>query len=152
MTDFLYIPIFLQGLFIFVDELIFHRRRGLPNWEVWGHPLDTLSVAIPFGIVTLLPYNLENLWIYGALAVFSSLFVTKDEFIHAKLCEPMEHWLHSVLFLLHPISFLAAAVFWSRGEASTFLRVQFFVILSFMIYQISYWGKPWKVFQKNPAR
>ena len=45
----------LQGLAMLVDELLFHRRRGLPRWERIGHPIDTLSVLACYGVSLWLP-------------------------------------------------------------------------------------------------
>ncbi len=41
---FLFIPFALQTCCMAVDEVHFHRQRGLPRWERLGHPLDTLTV------------------------------------------------------------------------------------------------------------
>lgn len=139
MTFLLFSPIVLQGIFMFFDEFYFHHQRGLGRWERWGHPLDTISLLVPFGIAAFLPYTGDLLWWFVGLALFSCLFVTKDEFVHAEICRPMEHWLHAVLFILHPLSFLAAGFLWAGGEQSL-LRLQFFLVLAFLIYQISYWG------------
>ncbi len=58
MFYFLAVPFALQGLAILVDEFYFHRRRGLPIWERWGHPLDTLSLLICWLFLLCLPYFL----------------------------------------------------------------------------------------------
>jgi hypothetical protein len=42
---FLFIPFALQMCCMAVDEVHFHRQRGLPRWERLGHPLDTLTVC-----------------------------------------------------------------------------------------------------------
>lgn len=136
-------PLVLQGVLILIDEFMFHRSRGLDTWEVWGHPLDTLSVGLVFAIAAFLEFTPETEKVFFFMAVFSSLFVTKDEFIHAKLCPPAEHWLHAVLFLLHPLSFLAAWALWKDGQWSGVLKIQFLIILSFMFYQLIYWGVRW---------
>src|SRR6185295_1334290 len=68
------IPIALQGLAMAVDELWFHRRRGLPRWERLGHPLDTLTVALCYGwLVALPPSQPDALGIYVGFCAFSSL-------------------------------------------------------------------------------
>lgn len=149
MLALLFVPLLLQGLFIAADEIFFHRRRRLPTWEIWGHPLDTLSVAVPFGLLAFNDYSPHILYTFIGLAVFSCVFVTKDEFIHSEVCPPMENWLHAMLFILHPISFLAAAVIWMQQLNSSVLLVQFLLVTLFMIYQILYWGRPWLWFRKN---
>ena len=135
----LMIPFLIQGLLIFIDEFYFHHKRGLPTWEVWGHPLDTFTIALPIGIATFIPYSSTMLYIYIVLSIFSCIFVTKDEFVHARLCAAMEHWLHAMLFVLHPIVFFASALFWMTYEAKWILKIQLFMLLSFMIYQVLFW-------------
>ena len=45
-----------QAALMMVDELHFHRRRGLPRWERIGHPLDTATVLVCYGTaLTLSP-------------------------------------------------------------------------------------------------
>lgn len=144
MPQLLLLPLVLQGVFIFLDEFLFHRKRGLGTWEVWGHPLDTLTVGFVFSIAAFTEYNSTNEMIFLGASIFSSLFVTKDEFIHAKFCPPMEHWLHAILFLLHPISFLAAWALWREALLIEALQLQTLLILGFMLYQITYWGHLWK--------
>ena len=137
---FLYLPFAIQGLVMFFDELYFHRKRGLPLWERLGHPLDTLTVL---GCYLFMLFNQPtdlNLKIYIGLAVFSCLFITKDEFVHSEHCEPAENWLHSLLFVLHPICFLAAFLVWQEQKDFIFLKAQAVVIFCFMIYQITYWS------------
>ena len=83
---FLLVPFFLQILIISFDEFYFHVRRGLPKWERLGHPLDTLTVLACFCFVLFVPYSPFSLKVYIALALFSCIFVTKDEFVHKEHC------------------------------------------------------------------
>ncbi len=55
MLPLLLLPVLMQGLAMFVDEFVFHRRRGLPRWERLGHPLDTLMVALCYGWLVAVP-------------------------------------------------------------------------------------------------
>jgi hypothetical protein len=126
-----------------VDELYFHRRRRLPRWERLGHPLDTLSVLACYAVVLALAPG-GNVWpVYAGLAVISCVFVTKDEFIHAGLCSRGEHWLHAVLFVLHPVVFGAVALLWVRGWREV-VAVQAALTLAFGVYQLLYWNVPWR--------
>ncbi len=134
------IPFGLQGLAMFVDEFYFHRNRGLPLWERIGHPLDSLTVFLCYLFLYLQPPTQANMYIYIGLCAFSSIFVTKDEFIHTQHCSAKENWLHAVLFVLHPITFLAAGIVWKENLNLTFLMVQPILIFIFMIYQIFYWS------------
>jgi hypothetical protein len=136
----LYLPFIFQGIVMFVDEFYFHEKRGLPLWEKAGHPLDTLSV---FACYAYLLWGNVDLNIYLALCGFSCLFITKDEFVHAEKCPPAEQWLHALLFILHPMSFLAAYLFWQKGDLA-FLQIQTTVVIVFMFYQIIRWSFPWQ--------
>jgi hypothetical protein len=88
--------------------------------------------------------NSQNLFTYIGLALFSCLFITKDEFVHAELCGGAEHWLHSALFVLHPVLLALLAWIWWEDPASVFLKVQAALIGFFMIYQITRWCLPWR--------
>jgi hypothetical protein len=128
-----------HALLMSVDES-FHRRRGLKPWERWGHPLDTLTVLVVILFALTNEFNKFNLWIYGALSIFSTLFVTKDEWIHQQDCGPIEHWLHSLLFILHPLIFLVVYQFWSEGVFPNWFKFIPYLILSFGLYQLLYWN------------
>lgn len=135
----LVIPFILQGAAMFFDEFYFHRKRGLPRWERVGHPIDSFFVFICYLFIFLRPATESNMMIYIGLCAFSSLLVTKDEFIHTEKCEAAENWLHSLLFILHPVTFLAAGLIWRDQLNPVFLAIQPIVIFIFMLYQILYW-------------
>jgi hypothetical protein len=136
-----------------VDELHFHRRRGLGRWERLGHPVDTLTMLACIGWTLVAPPTFGNLARYAALAAVSCLFVTKDEFVHARSCGPGEHWLHALLFVVHPVALASLAVIWaapattiapalgalSRAAA---LRAQLTLVACFFVYQLVYWNCP----------
>lgn len=155
------LPFFAQALVILLDEGIFHIKRGLPRWERIGHPLDTFTVLICLGFVLSVPYSMFHLKIYIGLALFSSLFVTKDEFVHKHFCPWSEQWLHALLFTLHPITLAIAGLIWPViQEAETapwlsnwldhplalalFLKGQVCMMTLFFLYQIIYWNFIWK--------
>lgn len=134
------IPIVLQAVIMVVDEGWFHRARGLPRWERLGHPLDTLTIVVCLAwLVATPPESSIALPVYIGLAVFSTLFITKDEAVHARLCSPGEHWLHAMLFALHPIVLAAFAYLWWIG-ALGLLMGQLGVAIAFMVYQVVYWA------------
>ncbi len=141
-----FLPFVLQGVMMFVDEFYFHHRRGLSKWEKVGHPLDTLSVLLPTGFALILPFSDQMAGIYLGLASLSCLFITKDEFVHHKESPALEHWLHSLLFLLHPILFILMGYSWSQswswpiGHSFFFFQIYFFLVLVFMVYQIIFWN------------
>lgn len=137
----LYLPFILQGACMVVDEFYFHEKRGLLLWERVGHPLDTLTVFLCYGYLLL---GNANVSVYIALCAFSCLFITKDEFVHSKECQGSEHWLHAVLFVLHPLSFLSAYYLVQASELN-FLKIQIGVIFFFMLYQALRWSNLWRL-------
>lgn len=153
MLAVLLVPAGLQALAMLIDEGWYHRRRGLPRWERIGHPVDTLSVALCYGwLLASRPEEPRALPIYVALAFASSLLVTKDEPVHARRCEPGEQWLHAVLFVLHPIVFVAFGVIWWSGLDPWVIAGQLALTLALMSYQVVYWSLLWKPGQQKPAR
>jgi len=155
------LPFVLQALVILFDEFYFHWQRGLPRWERIGHPLDTLSTLACMLFVLLVPYSPTTLKIYIALATFSSLFITKDEFVHKEHCPGKELWLHALLFVLHPVALVSAGLIWpaarggstvlwleswidNRAELALFLHLQAAVMGLFLTYQLVYWNFIWK--------
>ena len=151
-------PFLLQAFCIFADELIFHVKRGLPRWERIGHPLDTLTVIACFSFILFVPFSALALKIYIGLAVFSTIFVTKDEFVHNEVCPASEQWLHAVLFSLHPIQLASAGFIWPMisgadvfpwvttwlgghlGALREFLVFQLCTMGLFLVWQIVYWN------------
>jgi hypothetical protein len=137
------LPLVVQGVAMFFDEIHFHRRRGLARWERIGHPLDTCTVLACFALALLVPPTSGWLGVYTGLAAFSCLFITKDEWVHAQHCSPGEHWLHSILFVLHPLVLAAVAVLWMHG-LRLFVVGQATLTLAFGAYQTLYWNLSWR--------
>ena len=152
----LLLPFILQAFVVAIDEFYFHWKRGLPLWERVGHPLDVCTLLACFGWVVTRPYSESALVVYAGLAVFSCLFVTKDEWLHARLCGPGEQWIPSLLFLLQPAALISAGVIWamapeagvapqgvlqqSAAELYPMLYIQVALQSGFLAYQILYWG------------
>ncbi len=151
------IPFILQALVIGFDEGYFHLRRGLPRWERIGHPLDTLSVLICIAFVLVVPFSAVAVKWYAGLAIFSCIFVTKDEFVHKEHCPASEQWLHAILFTLHPIILFIVGCMWpvSQGVVAPdwiirwfgpaevmqlILMGQFAAMTLFSLYQVIYWN------------
>lgn len=139
----LYLPFMLQGVLMVIDE-VFHYKRGLGLWERLGHPLDTLTVFVPLAMVSLNDYSEAGQTVFISLGVFSCLFITKDEFIHTKECSFIENWLHSLLFILHPLIFVMTFILWKNHPEDQFIDFQPIIIGSFMLYQVFKWSIPWK--------
>jgi hypothetical protein len=133
-----------QAALMVTDEFHFHRARRLPRWERIGHPLDTLTVLSCYAVTLAFSPGDRAVAAYAALAVFSCLFVTKDEIVHARLCGPAEHWLHALLFVLHPVVLAVAALLWIQGGHRALLAGQALATLAFGVYQVVYWNIPWK--------
>jgi hypothetical protein len=151
----LFIPFPLQMVCMAVDEIHFHRRRGLPRWERLGHPLDTLTVLACFVWLLTAAPSAFSLSVYVGLSVFSCLFVTKDEPTHSKYCSSGEHWLHAMLFILHPLVLLSAGLLgpaWRKqplsfihyaGFEREFLLANTLLTFAFGLYQLIYWNFLW---------
>lgn len=155
------LPFALQALGMIFDEGYFHIRRGLPKWERIGHPIDTCSVLLCMGFILFVPFSPTALAIYIGLSIFSSILVTKDEFVHKEHCPAMENWLHACLFTLHPITLTCAGFIWPVVQGyevtpwiarwldnpsilHTFLQMQFITMALFTLYQIIFWNIVWK--------
>ncbi|HTJ46581.1 MAG TPA: hypothetical protein VL463_30955 [Kofleriaceae bacterium] len=138
MIALLLVPAALQAAAMAADEGYFHRRRGLPRWERRGHPIDTLSVAIAYAYLALASPTTTHAEIFALIAFASCVIVTKDEPIHARLCTAGEHWLHAILFVLHPIVFACFAALWWQ-HVTTPIALQLALTIAFGLYQITYW-------------
>jgi len=145
LTAVLTLPVVVQGIALTFDEAHYHRKRGLPLWERLGHPLDSATLLACLLWARLVPWSSGALAAYAGLAAFSCLFVTKDELVHARACGPGEHWLHALLFLLHPVVLAAAALLWREaahgaGLAALVLSCEAAAVAVFMVYQLVYWN------------
>lgn len=144
MIEFAVVLLVLQGILMGIDEVYFHRRRGLGQWESWGHPIDTLSflaaALIAFAPVDFF-FGLRQEIFLGA-AIFSSVLITKDEFIHQKECTGAESWLHALLFVLHPPALWAL---WEIGNSQhrNLLAIEIGLISLVFCGQILYWNFQW---------
>lgn len=124
-----------QGILMFFDEFIFHQKRGLKTWERVGHPIDSFFFVIPFVYTQFF----TNTLVFILLCVFSSLLVTKDEFVHHEECEAPEQWLHSLLFTIHPVALYCLWLAW-QAEFHLIIQIQAIVIFLFMLFQLIYWN------------
>ncbi len=154
------VPFLIQMLCMGADEFWCHRRRGLPRWERIGHPLDTLTVVLCLIWILFVQPSRPTVLVFIALAVFSSVFVTKDEPVHRLCCTAAEQWIHAVLFLLHPIVLASAALLWPAVANSSspaisgairysgfergFLVYSCGLMIGFGIYQVVFWNLLWR--------
>ncbi|MGA3122868.1 MAG: hypothetical protein ABSF69_19035 [Polyangiaceae bacterium] len=154
-------PLSAQATAMAFDEFHFHRQRGLGSWERIGHPFDTLTMLACIAWALFTRPDVRGVACYVAFALASSLAITKDEWVHARHCSPAEHWLHSVLFLLHPIALGSVGVLWVARHAAVgdlpdwwaraapvarWLPVAFALTGAFWIYQVTYWMVRWPRF------
>jgi hypothetical protein len=133
-------PFVLQGMVMTVDEFYCHRRRELKKWERWGHPVDTLVFAACFGYLLSVPPSEQSLMAYAALSAFSCLMISKDEWQHRELCSGFENWLHSLLFILHPVVLIWAGYLWWNQSGLWALPLALASALIFFLYQTVYWN------------
>ncbi len=158
-SHFLLLPFGLQMVCMALDEIHFHRQRGLPRWERIGHPLDTLTVLLCLLWLVSVPPGPAAAAAYVGLAVFSCLFVTKDEGVHLTHCRVEEQRLHAVLFSLHPMVLAVAGLLWPAahgiryvspgwirytGHERALLITLCLVLFSFGVYQFIYWNLLWR--------
>jgi hypothetical protein len=147
-------PFALHTVLVFFDEG-YHRRRGLKRWESWGHPVDVASVLICLILVNFVPFSRSALVAYVVLASFSCLCITKDEFVHASLCVAGEHWIHAILFVLHPVMLIIVGLAWPNVHHQAglldhlttrpwlwrwFLSGYLAITTVVLLYQIVYWN------------
>lgn len=128
-----------QAALMFVDERAFHRVRGLGEWESWGHAADSAFFAAALLVPAFLAPGRAQAALYAGLGLASVVLVAKDEWIHARECEPAEHWLHALLFALHPCVLIAVAALWARGEGELLRRALPAAVAAFSFFQWAYW-------------
>jgi hypothetical protein len=151
MTLLLVAPALVQTALMAIDEGWFHRRRGLPRFERLGHPVDTASVALAYAWLAAVPPTRGHAAVFAALALASCLTVTKDEWIHARVCTPGEHWLHALLFVLHPIALAGFGVLWWTHHRAP-VAVALALTVGFGAYQLIAWSIPWRSISTPPTR
>jgi hypothetical protein len=154
------LPLAVQAAAMLADEWLFHRKRGLGRWERVGHPLDTVTVLACLGWVLCAPPRGGSVAAYVALAALSCVFITKDEAVHTRLCTAGEHWLHALLFVVHPVSLAVVGLLWpavyaDRGGTplpgwlaptaplAFLVGAQAVSTFGFFVYQTVYWNFVW---------
>jgi hypothetical protein len=130
----------LQGLIMVFDEFVFHRRRGLPAFERWGHVADTSLFLLALLLPALAAPTPLWLGFYAFFAIASCLFITKDEWIHASACSGAEQWCHAMLFVLHGPILLTAGLVWYLAPHHFALKMLPPIVLIWGLYQHLYWN------------
>jgi hypothetical protein len=129
----------IQALLMFWDEWGYHRKRGLGAWERWGHPIDSIIYAAALALPAFAPPAAGPIRAYVVLAALSCLVITKDEWVHTRECAAGEHWVHALLFIVHPLVLIAAGLLWLENEALVARRLLPVSIAAFALYQLAYW-------------
>jgi hypothetical protein len=144
-------PWWLLSLGMLVDELRYHRARGLPVWERVGHPVDTAVMLSCLALTFVSAPTRRALLAFAALSFLSMALITKDEGVHLRACTPGEARLHAALFMLHPLALLSTLAAWAAPEALAAagadaarlrlaLAAQLGVGAAFWLYQVLYWN------------
>ena len=157
MVWLLLLPFVLNAIVLSFDELYYHRKRGLPKWERVGHPIDVIALLLCWLWMAARPFNDTNLLVYVFLSAFACFLSTKDEWIHAELCEPGEQWIHSMMFILNPVVLFCGGIIWGMNpgpnatnlsnwqEAAQFLEpfilLNVAAYLGVFIFNSVYWFK-----------
>ncbi len=129
----------VQTVLMIVDELYYHRRRGLGVSEAAGHAMDTCLFLAAVSLPSFLTAKPSALAGYALLALVSSLVITKDEWVHASECKPGEQWLHSLLFVLHAPVLIGFGLVWVRYPNSVLIRGLPGLVAGWALYQTTYW-------------
>lgn len=124
---------------MFVDEFYFHHQRRLKRWESIGHPIDTAIFLSCFLYTIFYSIAAGSVAVFLTLAIASTLIITKDEWVHARESNATENWLHSLLFIIHPLSLIALYFAWANSLENLIL-IQTLIISVFLTYQIIYWN------------
>lgn len=128
----------VQAILMVFDEFFFHWKRILPRWERIGHPVDSISLLLPIGIAAFGAKTSASEIAFTVLAVLSCICITKDEWVHQAHSSAGENWVHSALFILHPVILIASYMIWEQG--SFLLQMFFASIFVFMLYQTFFWN------------
>lgn len=142
MTWYLLLPLILQGVLVGVDELFCHRSRGLSLLEARLHIIDTLLAALPLLVILVAgQITSSTMAIYTVVSTLSCLSITKEEGLHQKVCGPWEHWIHSLMFMVHPLVYISLGYQWVNNTANLapIALTYFIMMLSFTLYQLVYW-------------
>ena len=129
-----------QAFLMVVDEGIFHRRRGLGKFERWGHVADTALFCLTLCVPAFWQPTRMAIISFIVLGFASCLLITKDEWVHAKACEPIEHWCHAMLFILHGALLIVVGMLWILEPQAWELRALPLGVFAWGIYQHFYWN------------
>ncbi|MFZ4405438.1 MAG: hypothetical protein ACOYOK_15175 [Pseudobdellovibrionaceae bacterium] len=128
----------LQGALLIYDEAVLHRQREMPNWERWGHPVDTFFFLLPLALGGFLQGDFSQHHFIG-LCILSCLVILKDEWVHAGRIKGFEGLVHGLLFILHPIVlFMAYRNLLDKNYLV--LQTTSMVLTVVMVFQFLFWN------------
>ena len=132
MSGTLLFLIILHVIIFHIDEYYFHRKRALCRKEVLGMFLDGALYLPPLVIASFAPYN--DTWnvVFISFAVLSCISISKNEWFYKDDLSLKERWVHSVLYILHPILLY--------GFYHSWINNYFVHNLNFWMVQIMYLG------------
>lgn len=142
----------VQGTLSLLDEALFHRWRVLGRTESWSHVFDTGFFALTISMPAFLTPTKTRLALFVLGALISSVGITKDNWIHERECSPGEQWIHSLLFVLHPLVLATLAWLWLEQKNPELRGACFLGALAGVTYQFTYWIGLGHAEQRPPAR
>lgn len=137
-----------HGCITMYDELFLHRKRGLTLYEARLHWIDTALVVFVQALAVFCEPTGFTMTLYLLAAILSCLSITKEEWLHREVCSGSEHWLHAMMFMLHPLSLLAAGITWQRLDRPLIhladWRLNVLLVYTagtaiFLVYEMFYW-------------
>lgn len=128
----------IQGTLLMYDDIVLHRRRGLPKWERIGHPVDAFFFSLPIGLAAFMQ-SATPAEAYFTLSLLSCLVILKDEWVHVGRVGALEATLHAALFVIHPITLMTA---WRLAQTGPTigLFIAWIALLGVVGCQIIYWN------------
>lgn len=128
----------IQGILLMYDDLVLHRRRGLPRWERIGHPVDAFIFSLPIALAAYHGSETPS-GAYWALSLSSCISILKDEWVHVGRIAAVEATVHAALFIIHPVTLFMA---WNLAQTGqTFgLLLAWIGLLGVVLFQTIYWN------------
>lgn len=129
----------IQGALLMYDDVVLHRRRGLPRWERIGHPIDAFFFTLPIALGAICGSDTPS-GVYWTLSLLSCLIILKDEWVHVGRIEALEATVHAALFVLHPVTLFAAWKLAQTGQ-TVGLWLAWIALLGVVSFQTIYWNR-----------
>ncbi|MCB0392744.1 MAG: hypothetical protein KDD58_15750 [Bdellovibrionales bacterium] len=146
MSNSLLFLIILHVIIFHIDEYYFHRKRVLCRKEVLGMFLDGALYLPPLIIASFTSHSPFWKTTFITFSILSCISISKNEwFYNSDLTRP-ERWVHSLLYILHPILLYSFYQSWVDNyfvQNLNFWMVQI-IYLGFgvktLTHQLIYWN------------